>query len=284
MKTQIKANVEVISCIAQKDWVNDVLEAGADAIYCGLQNTSWHNKKIEFSWKDLIDLSQVIHEKGKKLYLAINRNLSQDNIEEILEYMPLFEDKSFNAIIVSDWGLIKAIREKSSEVSIHLSANTACVNTWDFELAKELDVNRVIFSSTLNLNWIKYIVDRYEFEWEAISYGSNCINEVKHCLCYLKKQNEKKEFFCSKQYRLFNEEVLEPMQQNDYLRLGKGTFTGEIARKYFELGIYNWKIEGRAKSISHIIHGTKVLKSIANELCLNNEKDYYKSYSSNYSV
>ena len=255
--------IEVISCIANKTWVDDVMSAGADAIYCGLINRSWYNTDIELTWDDLIQVGEIAHRWGKKLYLAINRDLSTGDVDEIINYVDLFENGTFDGIILSDWGCIEAIRKRSMKVYIHLSANTGCVNDWDFKLAKELKIQRIILSPSLEFERIRDVIaHNKEFEWEAITYGMLCFNEAGLCPCRVEFDDITMDNVCCHQFNLY--ESNKPIGVKK--AFGRSLQYGEIARRFYELGINHWKLEGRAKGLQHIIRGTETLKSIANAI------------------
>lgn len=253
--------IEVISCIANKTWVSDVLNAGADAIYCGLINRSWYNTDIELTWGDLVQVGEIAHKSGKKLYLAINRDLSTEDVDEILNYIDLFENDTFDGIILSDWGCIEAIRKRSMKVYIHLSANTGCVNDWDFKLAKEMKIQRIILSPSLEFERIREIIKHYKgFEWEAITYGMMCSNETGLCPCQVKFNDITLENVCCHQFNFY--ENKKPNGINKVF--GRSLLNGDIAEKFYELGINHWKLEGRAKGLHHIMKGTEILRNMAN--------------------
>ena len=258
-----KHSIEVISCIANKHQARQVLEAGADAIYAGLKNRSWYNSKIELSWEDLLEAADIVHEYGKKLYIAINRDLSDGDVDEILSYSQYLEDKTFDGLIVSDWGCIAALRRRSPNIEIHLSANTACVNPSDFRLARQLGIQRVVFSPSLKFKEMKTMVKEFEdFEWEAITYGGICFSEVSHCPCQVEN----------------NGKVFHDTCRHEYIFLGNGNnrkkpesfgmphLDGGVARDLYRAGVYHWKIEGRAKGIKHIVEGTRTLRTLADQI------------------
>lgn len=255
--------IEIISCIADKTWVNDVISAGADALYCGLMNKSWFNTHIELTWEELFQVSGIVHKLGKKMYLAINRNLSTEDVDEVSEYISFFDNRTFDGVIISDWGCINVLRKLSTKIHIHLSANTGCVNEWDLKLAQEMKVQRIIFSPSLELEYMKSIVERYEgFEWEAITYGMQCINEVGHCPCQVNFSGAILENVCCHSFGLFMERQLVAGKKP----FGNPISNGGVAKKLYEIGINHFKLEGRAKGLNHIVRGTRTLKSISDGL------------------
>ena len=256
-------SIEIVSFITNRKWVRDVLDAGADAVYCGLKNCSWHNTEVELTWDELVEVGKLVHEAGKKLYLAINRDLSNGDVDEILARIKLFEDCAFDGVILSDWGCIEAIRKLSMKVNIHLSANTGCVNDWDFKLAKELRVQRIVLSQSFEFEWIQNVVKRYQgFEWEVITYGNRCFNEVAYCPCNLRSGDAIFDNICFHQFTLYEND--RPLSaEKDFCRI---ISNGDLAKRYYELGINHWKLEGRSKGLQYIVKGTKTLKDTANSI------------------
>ncbi len=255
--------IEIISCIADKTWVNEVIDAGADALYCGLMNKSWFNTCIELTWEELLEVSEVVHRLGKKIYLAINRNLSTEDVDEVSEYIAFFENGTFDGVILSDWGCINALRKLSTKIHIHLSANTGCVNEWDFKLAQEMKVQRIIFSPSLDYEYISSVIERYKgFEWEAITYGMQCMNEVGYCPCHASFSGATFDNVCCHSFGLYNEDQL-ITEERPY---GNSVSNGSSARKLYELGVNHFKLEGRSKGLKHIEKGTRILRNIADNI------------------
>ncbi len=256
--------IEVISCISSLSQVDKVFSAGADSIYAGLVKRSWQNEEVELSWPELIEAGKKTKELGKKFHLALNRDLTTGDIDELLGYREYFEAKIFDGIIVSDWGCMEAIRRISDDIEIHLSANTACVNRYDLDLAEELKVNRIVFSFSDNADKIKsFIRDYRSFEWEAIVYGGICANEVGYCPCSLETMNKENVTDICRyplQMRSGDKTV------GDNKIFGYPLCGGGNAEELYNAGVYYWKLEGRAKGLDHILRGTKRLRSIADSI------------------
>ncbi|MEK4853058.1 U32 family peptidase [Paenibacillus sp. FSL H7-0756] len=266
MRTRTKAQgsrlrkVEVVSCFAGVSQVEPILEAGADALYCGLVRSSWHNTSIELSWDEIYAASKIIHGQEKKLYVAINRDLTTEEVDELLERLPVLDNGMLDGLILSDWGCIHAIRQRSGSFPIHLSANAGCMHDWDFKLAEELGVQRIVLPPAMTLKEMNAITSRYHFEWEAITYGMKCINEAGHCQCELPVGEKSTQFICSHPLGFsggcMDDEVM-------YLPFGNQFSRGEEAQYLRDIGVNHWKIEGRARGYSHIAQGTRTLRSLA---------------------
>lgn len=263
IRTKAQSNglqkVEVVSCFAGVSQVEPMLEAGADALYCGLIRSSWHNTSIELSWEEIYAASEIIHRQDKRLYVAINRDLTTAEVNELLERLPVLENTILDGLILSDWGCIHAIRQRSRDFPIHLSANAGCMHEWDFKLAGELGIQRIVLPPAMTLKEMEVITSRYHFEWEAITYGMKCVNEAGHCQCSLPGEEKSTQFICSHPLG-FSDDCMEDMM---FFPFGNHFSRGEEAQYLRNIGVNHWKIEGRARGYSHIAKGTRQLRSLA---------------------
>lgn len=253
-----KSVIEIISPVSNSENIRALLDAGADAVYAGLKNRTWYNNAVEFSWEELILLAGIIHEKHKKLYIALNRNLSTQDIEETMQYAALLADKTFDAVILSDWGCIDALRNYSDKIEIHLSANALCIDYSTFDLAAELGIQRIIFSPSFKIEEMQNVIKRYyKFEWESIVCGSKCYNEVGACQCYVNNGNTHHKEICRKKHYLCrNEEKLSAKPDS----WGFPFLNAREVLTHYNLGINNWKIEGRDRNLAYLLNGIKDLK------------------------
>lgn len=255
-------DVEIIAGLGRYEYLIPMLNAGADGIYAGLQGRSWKNHNLEFTWDQLTDLGEQSHELNKKLFVAINRNLTTKDIDDVVEHAYLFDEGKIDAIIASDISLVKRLRKLDKDIEVHISALTSCINYSDFELMNELGVKRIVFSSSSKVNEIKAITEKYKsFDWEAVIYGGLCIYEGGNCKCNFDNRGRNYSFTCRHSFKYFNQNHVS--DRSDVFCLPNIT-DGELAKTLYEHGVKNWKIEGRYRDLNSIVKGIKILDDIRN--------------------
>lgn len=157
---------------------------GADAVYAGQPRYSLRVRKNEFN--DLDKLAKAIgiaHAQGKDFLVASNLAPHNNKVRTYLRDMePVIEMKP-DALIMSDPGLIMMVRDKWSEMPIHLSVQTNTVNWAAVRFWERQGLKRIILSRELSLDEIEEIRQRCpDIELEVFVHGALCIAYSGRCL------------------------------------------------------------------------------------------------------
>lgn len=232
-----------------------LLEVGADAIYVGLSGYSARPKSSDFTIEDIFEIFNIIHARGRKLFIAINANVLDDRIESLLDTVKILDNLKVDAFIVSDYGLIYRILQIIKNAQIHVSTLTGVYNYENVRMLRELGVKRVILSSDLYLDEMVDILEHEpELDYEIVADGGICFNSNRQCLLPHVGQQEEYYVYCQNSYRLkSNDKVI-----GEARRIGN--CPGKVHRTmgiYLGMGIMSFKVEGRTNSIDYIIERIK---------------------------
>lgn len=155
---------------------------GADAVYCGTPKLSLRSRS-EVDDNDLVKTVEYAHKLGKKVYAAINIYAWDETYEEIKTQAKILNDLKVDGIIISDGGVVDAVKEAAPDVEIHIStqANTvswhAC-NFWYKNGAK-----RVVLGRELNKEQLKEIMKNKpeDLTIEMFIHGALCFGYSGRC-------------------------------------------------------------------------------------------------------
>ena len=149
---------------------------GADAVYMGTSKLSLRTR-AEATDEDLIRTVKYAHELGKKVYAAINIYAWDENYEEIKKQAIELEKIKVDGVIVSDGGVIDAIKSVAPNIPIHIStqANTVSYHTCNFW--KKNGAERFVLGRELNKEQIKQIMENKpkDLEIEKFVHGAICV-------------------------------------------------------------------------------------------------------------
>lgn len=235
---------------------------GADAVYCGTPKLSLRSRS-EVDDNDLVKTVEYAHKLGKKVYAAINIYAWDETYEEIKAQAKILNDLKVDGIIISDGGVVDAVKEAAPDVEIHIStqANTvswhAC-NFWYKNGAK-----RVVLGRELNKEQLKEIMKNKpeDLTIEMFIHGALCFGYSGRCFL--------SEFLagrsgnlgdcaqsCRWAYNVYVEETNNPGNLMPVETDEKGTYIfsskdlcliAEIP-EIIDMGIDSLKIEGRLKT------------------------------------
>ena len=176
--------VELLSPAGNPEKLRAAVLYGADAVYLAGRNFGMRSAAGNFSNEELAEAVRYAHQRGVRVYLAVNTMPRTDEYPALEKYFEAISDFGIDAFIAADIGVISLLREKIPGAEIHIStqANTVSART-AYEWYR-LGAKRVVLAREVTLNEIremrKNIPD--DLELEAFIHGSMCISYSGRCL------------------------------------------------------------------------------------------------------
>jgi U32 family peptidase len=235
--------------------------AGADAVYCGLNEFSARAFATNFSMEDLKRLISYARVKGKKVYVTFNTVLDESDIEDAVRMLADLEEVGPDALIVQDLGIAKICRDYFPGLVLHASTQLVAHNLEGVLALKEFGFKRVVLARELSLEEIGAIAKRCGgLELEAFIHGALCYSISGLCLFSAMEKGRsgnrgKCAYCCRLAYPDGEGKKVLAFSMKD-LRLG------EDVRKLVDAGVVSLKIEGRMKSALYVASVTKYYRQI----------------------
>jgi U32 family peptidase len=158
------------------------VEAGADAVYLGLDDFNARLRAKNFSTKTLSYLVPFAHEHRVKLYVTLNTLIKQAEIPPLIHTLYQLEQIGVDAIIVADSGLIDIARIHFPKLRLHASTQMTIHNSAGIRSAEQLGIRRVILSRELTLEEIGSLCGSSKVEVEIFVHGALCYSISGLCL------------------------------------------------------------------------------------------------------
>jgi putative protease len=161
------------------------LAAGADAVYCGLKSLSARMAAKNFSLDELAQLTNLAHESGVNVYVAINALLKPDELDRAGQLIDTLERHVHpDALIVQDLGVVELARQAGFSGEIHLStlANISFPRALPY-IKRVLPVNRVVVPRELSIDEIKTMARTCpkDMGLETFIHGALCYGVSGRC-------------------------------------------------------------------------------------------------------
>jgi putative protease len=133
------------------------LAAGADAVYCGMKQFSARMQAKNFGFPELGALTRLAHQKGVRVYVAVNTAIRPDELAEAAGLLAqLVGEVGPDALIVQDPGVVALARQVGFQGELHLSTLANVSFGSALKLAhQKLGVNRVVLPRELHVDEIK---------------------------------------------------------------------------------------------------------------------------------
>ena len=235
------------------------VDAGADAVYCGLGRFNARSRAENLDTEKLGSLLDFMHSRNRKLYLTFNTLLFEDELPAAAEMLAELELLSPDALIVHDPGVINMAKKYFPSLTLHASTQMGIHNSAGVEAAAALGIKRVILERQLPLHEVEKIVRRSPVEIEVFIHGSLCCSLSGRCLLSAELCGGSGNRGCCKQpcRRAFE------TSQGEIFPLSMRDLNGAaILPKLREMGVASLKIEGRLRGPDYVwkcVHAYRLL-------------------------
>lgn len=225
-------------------------DAGADAVYAGLKDFNARERSENFSAEEMSKLLACAAKHGKKVYVAFNTLVREDEIPRAAETLAELEKLRPDALIVQDLGVLRIIRDFFPGLKIHASTQMGLHNSAGLALAKELGVSRVILERQTTIGEIeKMMSSTPEVELEIFIHGALCCCISGSCLLsswlggWSGNRGRCKQP-CRRRYHT--------PEGNGFFLSAKDLCTIEILPRILKSGVAALKIEGRLRRADYV--------------------------------
>lgn len=247
---------EVLAPAGELNAIVPLIEAGANAVYVGLEGYSSRPQSADFTIQDIVTATQTCHQARVKLHVAINGCISEKSLDRVYEALRTLDSIGVDAVIIADWGILKNAKKYIKNAEIHASTLLGTYNARTIEYLRKMGVTRVVFSTNLYIDEINRIINAVpDMEYEIVADGGICFNDNRICELPHSDSNENYTVYCREIYSL----LLAGKMTVAKRIAAKQISSAEIADAYLELGIRSFKIEGRTVNYHYIVPRVKKL-------------------------
>lgn len=283
------------------DWImlRAAVNAGADAIYFGIDKLNMRAKAKNFSLDDLPQITTYCKENNVKTYLTLNTIVFEEELSELEEIIVAAKKNNIDQIICWDLAVAQLCHQHNFPFAI--STQGSISNSLSASIYKRLGAVRIVLARECSLEEIKRIRANTDLEIEAFVHGAMCIAVSGRCFLshhLFDKSANRGECVqpCRREY-----EVIDPATDksliigDDYVMSPQDLCTIEFIDQLIEAGIDSFKIEGRkrapeyvAKAVSvyrqaiDLYYENNLTKEKKKELLTELEKVYNRGFSSGF--
>ena len=257
---------------------------GADAVYVGVPELSLRSASAEMSLDDLSTGVSEAHAHGVRVYAALNTFARNADLALVRNILPALIATGMDALIISDPGLIRLIRQISPRLSLHLSTQANTMNTEAVRFWQEQGIRRIILARELTLKEVGEISRAVpEMELELFIHGAMCMSYSGRCFlsAYRNRRSANQgdcsqpcrwEYLLTDITRPSDPLILEEDERFSYLLSSKDLCLIEYLPNVLESGVASVKIEGRMKSSYYVAVVTRTYRHALDAVIQQKEK------------
>ncbi len=265
MKIKKNSDKPELMCPAG-DWtmLSAVVNAGADAVYFGVDKLNMRAKAANFKIHELSEVVSFCKKNNVKTYLTLNTIVFEEEQREVDEIIS--EAKKFGVDRIICWDLAVAMKCKENEIPFCISTQASISNSASAAFYKSIGAVRIVLARECSLEEIKKIRANTDIEIEAFIHGAMCVAVSGRCFMshdLFGKSANRGECIqpCRREFEIYDSTTNKSILiGDDYVLSAKDLCTIEFIDKLIEAGINSFKIEGRKRSPEYAARVTSVYR------------------------
>ncbi len=231
--------------------------AGADAVYFGVQNFSMRSGKKNFKISDLEKVRKICNSypRKPKMYLTLN-TIIYDQELKTAEKIIRSVSKKIDAAIVSDFAMIDLC--KKYKVPFFISTQMSVANSKAALFFKKLGAKRIVLARELSIKQIKEIGKIKGLEVEVFVHGAMCVAVSGRCFTsqfLFDKSANRGECLhpCRRSYLIRDKDMRYELElENNTVMSAKDICTLPFVEELKKANISSFKIEGRNRDVRYV--------------------------------
>jgi len=174
---------EILAPAGTLEAVQQVIEAGADAVYVGGKslNMRQHRASYNLTEAQLAEAIEFVRGKGKRLYFTLNSLILDSQVGQLRSTLSMLGRLNPDAIIVQDLAVASLAREICVQIPLHASTMMNVHNVDTALALKMMGFTRIIPSRDIPLHEIRRIHEQSGLEMECFVHGDMCISQSSQC-------------------------------------------------------------------------------------------------------
>lgn len=271
----MKQAIELLAPVGSFENLHAAIEAGADAVYFGVEQLNMRAKSINsFSLKDLSVIKAICNKHNIKTYITLNTVMYGHDMQLLKTILKEVKKQNIDAVIAADFAVMEYCRQLKIPVHVSTQANVSNIESVRF-FASFSDV--VVLARELTLKQVKEITDEILrkkikgisgklMQVEVFIHGALCMAISGKCYLSLHSQNSSANRGacvqnCRHKYKVTDLETNEELLiDNEYIMSPKDLCTIDILDQVINTGVTLLKIEGRGKGPEYVYTVTKVYR------------------------
>lgn len=248
------------------DWtmLTTAINAGANAVYFGVDKLNMRIKAANFTLKELPKIARFCKKQNVKSYLTLNSIIYEDEIKELKKIIERAKKSGIDRVIC--WDFAAAQLCKTMKMPFCISTQASISNSLSADFFKSLGAVRIVLARECSLAEIKKIRKKTKLEIEAFIHGAMCISVSGRCFLshhLFGKSANRGECVqpCRREFEVFDPSIGKSMIiGEDYIMSPNDLCTIEFVDQLIEAGIDSFKIEGRKRSPEYVAKTVSVYR------------------------
>ena len=276
--------VELLAPVGSFDCLQAAINAGADAIYFGVEQLNMRARSSGgFFHDDIKEISAICKQANMRSYITLNTVMYEHDMKLLSGILKEAKKHGIDAVIASDFAVLEYCTQLDIPVHISTQANITNIEAVKF-YARYADV--VVLARELTLKQVESICKEIRrkkitgvsgelLKVEIFIHGALCMAVSGKCYLSLHSQNASANRGacvqnCRRPYKVTDAETNEELLiDNEYIMSPQDLCTIDILDKVIASGVDVLKIEGRSKGADYVHVVTSCYREAMNAVANN---------------
>ena len=259
--------IELLSPAGSFDSLQAAINAGADAVYFGVEQLNMRTRSSNsFSVENIKEISSICKLRSVRSYITLNTVIYEHDMQLLRKILKEVKKQGIDAVIASDFAVIENCKQLNIPLHISTQANVSNIEAVQF-FAGYSDV--IVLARELTLMQVKNICKEIKrknikgvsgdlIKIEIFIHGALCMAVSGKCYLSLHSQNASANRGaciqnCRRPYIVRDAESNEELLiDNEYIMSPKDLCTINILDQVVNSGVNVLKIEGRSKGADYV--------------------------------
>ncbi|MCM1022097.1 MAG: U32 family peptidase [Muribaculum sp.] len=277
-----RSDFEIMAPVGSYESLNAALDAGADAVYFGIEGLNMRARSsVNFTADDLCTIAGICSSRGVRTYLTVNTIIYDNDLDLCHKIIDTARQAGVSAIIASDIAAITYAHSIGVEVHISTQCNITNMEAVKFYsqwadvmvLARELNMEQVsAISRAIRENDIRGPKGEL-VRIEMFCHGALCMAVSGKCYLSLHQMNSSANRgactqICRRSYTVRDRETGQELDiENQYIMSPKDLKTIHFLNKMIDAGVSVFKIEGRARGPEYVKVAVECYSQALSAIC-----------------
>ncbi|MBT3203039.1 MAG: U32 family peptidase [Gammaproteobacteria bacterium] len=170
--------IELLAPGGDVEAIKAAVIAGANAVYCGLDNFNARNRASNLTFDDLSGILRLTHKYDCDVFLTLNVVILEYEIPSLIKLLNKLVNSGIDGIIVQDLGIFNLVKKYFPSLNIHASTQLTTLNEGQILFLAKIGASRVNLSRELNINEMKSLsalAHKHNVLTEVFVHGALCI-------------------------------------------------------------------------------------------------------------
>ncbi|URZ87093.1 peptidase U32 family protein [Floricoccus penangensis] len=228
-----------------------LLDAGVDTLYIG-EGTYGLRLPHNFTWEEIREITNLAHEAGKAVTVAVNALMHPEKMKNIKEYLDFLQDIQVDKLTVGDTGVIFVLKRDGYNLPYIYDASTMVTSARQVNFWAEHDAKAAVLARELPKDELVSMSQKLNIPGEILVYGATIIHQTKRPLLQNYYNFIKTDEDYSYERGLF---LSEPKDESTHYSVfeddhGTHIFASDdvdmmpVLKELTDMDFVNWKLEG----------------------------------------